>query len=238
MTSSSLTPAFTSRSASRHHVRGGAAGEVAAQLRDDAERAAVVAAFGNLQIRVVARRQAQAFRRHQIDEGIVQRRHRLVHGGDHLLVLVRAGDGQHARVRRADARLLDAEAAGDDDAAVLGHRLADGVEALLLGRVEEAAGVDHHHVGAGVVGRQLVALGAQLGDDALGVDQRLRAAERDDADARRGLGLGAADFGRGLGGRPAGSFGGGLRHGAACSGGRRGAQCRAIDRHPGLSMRA
>ena len=34
--------------------------------------------------------------------------------------------------------------------------------------------------------RQLVALGAQLREDALAVDQRLRAAERDEGDARRG----------------------------------------------------
>ena len=90
MTSSSLTPAFTSRSASRHHVARRGGWRAAAQLRDDAERAAVVAALGDLQIRVVARRQVQALRRHEIEEGIVQRRHGLVHGRHHLLVLVRA----------------------------------------------------------------------------------------------------------------------------------------------------
>ena len=31
---------------------------------------------------------------------------------------------------------------------------------------------------------QRIALGAQLGDDPLGIDQRLRAAERDEADGR------------------------------------------------------
>jgi hypothetical protein len=49
-------------------------------------------------------------------------------------------------------------------------------------RVDEAAGVDDDEVGALVGRRDLVALGAQLGEDALGVDQRLRAAEADEAD--------------------------------------------------------
>ena len=133
MTSSSLTPALTRRSASVITWFDGPAVEIAAQVRDDAERAAVVAALGDLQIGVVARRQPQALGRHEVDERIVQRRHGGVHGLDHLLVLMRAGDGQHARMALADAAFLDAEAAGDDDAAVLGHGLADGVEALLLG---------------------------------------------------------------------------------------------------------
>src|SRR5262245_32797079 len=88
---------------------------------------------------------------------------------NHLLVLVRTGDREHARMALADAALLDTEAAGDDDAAVLGHRLADGIEAFLLGGIEKPAGVHHDDVGAGVVGRHAIALGAQLGEDALGI---------------------------------------------------------------------
>ena len=196
MTSSSFTPAFTSRSASVITCAGGPADEIAAQMRDDAERAAVVAAFGNLQIRVVAWREVQALRRHEVEIRIVQRRHRLVHRADHLLILMRAGDGEYAGMSGTDARLLDAETAGDDHAAVLGHRFADGLEAFSLGEVEKAAGVDDHDIGAVVVGRDLVALGAQLREDALGIDQGLGAAERDEADGRRrrtpGGALGAA----------------------------------------------
>ena len=179
-----------------HHVARGTAGEAPAQVRDDAERAAVVAALGDLQIRVVARREAQALGRHQVDEGIVQRRDRLVHGSHHRLVLVGTGDGEHAGVLGEDAVLLDPEAAGDDDAAVLGDGLADGAEALLARRVQEAAGVDHHDVGAGIVAGELVAFGAQLGDDAFRVDQRLGTAERYEADAGRGLRLGRGAAGR------------------------------------------
>ena len=76
-----------------------------------------------------------------------------------------------------DQILLGAQAARDDDAAVLGERLADGVERFLDGGVDEAAGVDDNQVGAGVVGRGDVALGAQLREDALGVDERFRTAQ-------------------------------------------------------------
>ena len=79
------------------HVGGRARDQVAAQLRDDAEGAAVVAALGNLQIGVVPRRQLDALRRHQIEERIVLRRRRAVHGLDHALVLLRPGDRQHVR---------------------------------------------------------------------------------------------------------------------------------------------
>ena len=79
------------------HVRGRPRDEVAAQLRDDAEGAAIVAALGNLQIGVVARRELDALRRHEIDEGIVPRRRGAVHRIEHALVLLRAGDGEHVR---------------------------------------------------------------------------------------------------------------------------------------------
>ena len=87
------------------------------------------------------------------------------------------------------AAVLGAQAAGDDHLAVLGQRLADGVERFRDGGVDEAAGVDDDEVGAVVVGRDRVALGAQLREDLLGIDERLRAAERHEADAR-GLGGG------------------------------------------------
>ena len=99
---------------------------------------AIVAALGDLQIGVVARRELHALRRHEIEERIVRPRHRLVHLRDHRLVLMRAGDGEHAGMARADAVGLDAETAGDDDAAVLGQGLADRRKRLLLGAVRES----------------------------------------------------------------------------------------------------
>jgi hypothetical protein len=98
--------------------------------------------------------------------------HRLHDAGD----VLRAGDGEHRRMRVPYLAFLCAQAPGDDHLAVAGERLADGAERLLDRGVDEAAGVDDDEVGAGVVGRGGVALGAQLREDALRVDERLGAA--------------------------------------------------------------
>ena len=113
------------------------------------------------------RRQLDAFRRHQVEERIVLRRHRAMHGLDHALVLLRAGDRQHLRVGGRNALRLRAHAAGDDDLAVFLQRAADGCKRLRLGAVEKAAGVDDDDVRAGVFARELIALRAQPRDDAL-----------------------------------------------------------------------
>jgi hypothetical protein len=76
-----------------------------------------------------------------------------------------------------------AEAAGHDDASVPGKRLADGVERFVHGLVDEAAGVDDDEVRRVVRRRDFVAFGAQLRKDALGVHERLGAAEAHEADA-------------------------------------------------------
>ena len=159
-----------------------AGGEVAANLRDDAERAAVVAALGNLQVRIVPRRQPQALLGEQVDELVRHRREVLVHFGDDRLILMRPRHCEDAWVRPGDQVFLDTKTARDDDAAIGADRLADGLEALLLGAVEETAGIDQHHVRALVVARELIALRTQGRHDALGVDEGLWAAEADKAD--------------------------------------------------------
>ena len=136
----------------------------------------------------MARRQLDARLGDQVDERMVRRRRGGAHRRHHALIGLRAGDRRDVGVGVADLLGLGAHAAGDDHLAVLGHRRADRVERLLLGAVEEAAGVDDHRVGAGVALRKFVALGAQPGEDALAVDQRLGAAERNERDARRRLG--------------------------------------------------
>jgi hypothetical protein len=95
---------------------------------------------------------------------------------------MRTGHLEHGRVRITDLLLALAQTAGDDDLAVFGQRLADGVQRLLYGRVDEAAGIHHHHIGILVGRRHLVTLGTELGEDALGIDQRLGAAEADETD--------------------------------------------------------
>jgi hypothetical protein len=159
-----------------------AAGEPAAQAGDDAEAARMVAALGNLEVAVVPGRQLDIGLRDQIDEGALAWRGMGVDRGDHLLILVRAGDREHLRMRGADRLGVLAHASRHDHPAVLGNRLADCGQAFLLGRIEKAAGVDQHHVGAGIVLGEGIAVGAQAGEDPLGINQRLGAAEADHAD--------------------------------------------------------
>ncbi|MNF92461.1 hypothetical protein D3C84_751070 [compost metagenome] len=125
------------------------------------------------------RGQLDTLRRHQVDQRIVlgRGRHHFVHGVEHLLVLLRAGHGEHAGVHIADRAFFHAHAAGDDDLAVLGQGLADHFEGFGLGAVDETAGVDHHHVGVLVGRHHVVTFHAQLGEDAFGIDQGLRAPE-------------------------------------------------------------
>jgi hypothetical protein len=134
----------------------------------------------------VRRRQAQALRRQQVDVRVVPARgwcrQVLLHGGDDVRIRVRTRHGQHLRVAVQNLIRLGAEAAGHNDPAVLGQRLADGVERFLLGGVDEAAGVHDHQIGAVVAAGQLIPTAAQLGHDALGIHQRLGAAQADEAD--------------------------------------------------------
>jgi hypothetical protein len=79
-------------------------------------------------------------------------------------------------MRALDEIVLHAEAASHHHLAVFVERLADRVERFLHRGVDEAAGVDDDEVSAGVIGRGGVTLGAQLREDALRVDERLRTA--------------------------------------------------------------
>jgi hypothetical protein len=132
------------------------------------------------------RRQLDALRRHQIEVRIMHRRQRAMHRVQHAFILLRSGNRQHAGVGGLDLLGLRAHAAGNDHLAVLSHCFADGAERFLLGAVEETAGVDNDQVGAVMLARQLVAFGAQPGDDALGIHQRLGATQGNKADFGRG----------------------------------------------------
>ena len=156
-------------------------------MRDDAEGAAVVAAFRNFQIGVMARREFHALFRHEIEEGIMRRRRGAMHRLDDALIVLRLGDRENVREFGENVGRIGAHAAGHDDLAVLLQPRLDRLQRLGLGAVEKAAGVDDDDIGAGVGLRQLIALGAQLRDDALAVDERLGTAERDEGDARGGI---------------------------------------------------
>jgi hypothetical protein len=137
----------------------------------------------------VTGRELDALGREQVEEGIMPRRHRAMDRLDHILVLLRPGDRKHAGIGARDAFRLRAHAAGHDHLAVLIECLANGRERFCLGTVQEAAGIDQHYVRAAVVARELIAFGAQPRDDALAVDQRLGATERDEAHLRGSSGI-------------------------------------------------
>ena len=79
-----------------------------------------------------------------------------------LVILLWPGDREDLGEAGADHIGFFPHAAGDDHPAILCNRLADRLEALFLGRIEEAAGVDQDDIGAGIIGRHLIAVGAQL----------------------------------------------------------------------------
>ncbi len=141
----------------------------------------MVAALGYLEIRVVARRQFHALRRHQIQKRLVLRRQVFMNRGHHLFIALRAGDLQHPGMLVEDFLRLRPQAARDDHPAVLGQRLADRIERLVHRRIDEAAGVHHHEIRRAVACRHLIAFGAQARENALGVDERLGAAQADKA---------------------------------------------------------
>ena len=134
------------------------ADEVAAHRGNDAEAAAMIAAFGDLQIGVMARRQLHALRRYEVEERLMLRRQMLVHRGDHLFVALRTGDLEHLRMPVENLLRLCSQAARDDHFAVLGQRFADRIERFIDRGIDEAAGIDDNQVGRAVARGHLVAL--------------------------------------------------------------------------------
>ena len=224
MSSSSLTPRAASRVCLPHHRVVRAAAIVAAQCRDDAEAALVVAALGHLDVGVVAWGGQEPRRVSVVEIGgkgfrlpASGSRHgdgfpvrtkepctRLGDGADDLGDLSRAEDGVDFRnlFQQLGAVALR-HAAGDDQLParprllVFGH-LQDGVDRLLLGLVDERAGVDHQYLGGfGVLGQLVPGL---LGEPEhhLGVNEVLGAAQRHHADLhhRRAYHAGAQRAGR------------------------------------------
>ncbi len=105
-----------------------------------------------------------------------------MHGAEHILIGVRTGDLQHARVALEDPLGPRAQAPGYDYPPVLLQGLPDRIQGLVDGGVDETARVDDHHVGRGVARRNLVPFRAQVSEDSLGVHERLGAAEADESD--------------------------------------------------------
>src|SRR5262249_38162927 len=173
---------------------------LAAHAGDGTEGAEPVATFGDLQIRIVARCDAQP-------SGILEGADRrgTEQGALFAAIGERAGDdGTDLLAAEDPDEVIDAghflqqrlalalgKAAGDDngaDAALLLERehLADDGKGLLPRRLDEAAGVDDDHIGAVGVGGQRVAILGQLAEHALGVNEVLGATQTDERVAALG----------------------------------------------------
>ena len=128
-------------------------------------------------------------------------------GGEDSFEFTRAYDGIDLGNVLLDfvAVALD-QAAGDDEALRLAsvgslvlHHLKDGIDGLLLGRIDEAARIDDKNLGVLGAGGNVAASLMQHPHHHFGVDQVLRAAKGDEAYFRSGRkrgGLNVRDVGR------------------------------------------
>ena len=133
----------------------------------------------------MARRQLHPLFGNEVEERVVRRRSDVVHRRHDALIGLRPRDRRDVRERLADRLRFRAHATRHDHAPVLRHRRADRLQRLLLGAVQEAAGVDDDGVSPGMAPGELVALRAQLRQDPLGIHQRLRTAEGNEGNAWR-----------------------------------------------------
>jgi len=177
------------------HIANRAAYQVATHGRDDAKRAAVVAAFTDFQICIVLGRELYARLAkavgHQIDERVMWFGQMRVHRIHHLLRSVRPCDSQHAGVHLhhqvgAAFCLACAQAACDDDLAVLSQGFANGVEAFFHSVINKAAGVDDDQISASKSFRGLITLGAELRQDQFRVGQSLGTSQAHETNFRCG----------------------------------------------------
>ncbi len=167
------------------------AAERAAQLRNDAERAGMIAALGDLDVRGVARRGDHA--RRQV---VIEKRRRrsgqhtqvAIHGFENSLHFAGPHDGIHFRnlFENLIAKSLD-KASGDDELArrakflVLGH-LQNRVDGLFLRRLDEAARIDDEDLGFIRSRRQFVAFARKNTHHHLAIHEVLRATQANESD--------------------------------------------------------
>ena len=173
-----------------HHLANRTADQITAQRRDDAECTTVVTTLRDFQIRIMLRRKFHPLRWHQIGERIVRFRQMQMHRVQHLIACVRAGHRQYFRMQGlhqiAAVRIRTrTETAGHHYLTVFVQRFANRVERLLHRAVDKTAGVDHHQIRPLIRRRNFVALNFELGQNILGVHQRLRTTQRHKTHFRR-----------------------------------------------------
>src|SRR5262249_50869878 len=151
---------------------------------NDAEAAAVVAALGDLQIRIVRGGEPQSLWWHQGTAGLMRARQVCIDRCQHLLGSAGARDSEYFGMARADALGLSTETAGHQHGVVGLEGVAEGRERLVDGRIDEAAGIDYHQIRRLIARGDLIATRPQLRDQALRIDQGLGTTEADEADRR------------------------------------------------------
>ena len=103
--------------------------------------------------------------RDQAGVGIMLRWQVCVYGLHHFLCRMRSGHRQYLWELFRDGVAFCPQATSDDDFTVFPHGLADGLQRFLNSRVNKATGINDHQVCLLVIGADVIAFGAQLGDD-------------------------------------------------------------------------
>ena len=153
---------------------------------------AMVAAFGDLQIGVVARRELDALFGDEVEEGIVRGGRGLVHGRHDAFEscgpVIAETLGKASRIASGSAPMQPVTMTRPFSFSAAPIAASD--SALALSRKPQVLTITASAPACDL--RQFVALRAQAREDAFGIDERLRAAQRDEGDARR------SGHGRGL----------------------------------------
>ena len=120
----------------------------------------MVAALGDLQIAVMARRQFDIRLGDQVDIRTLGGRGIGMDRVHHLFVLMRTCHGEDLRMGSADGVGLLTHAAGHDHTTIFCDCFAYGSKAFFLGRIEKAACIHKDHIGTGVIRAHRIAIRA------------------------------------------------------------------------------
>ena len=136
------------------------------------------------------RREFDTLLGHKIEKGIMLRRDGFMDRRHHTFIGLRSRDREHTRIGSADRFRFRPHAARDNDLSIFAQRFTNRGKRFRFGAVEKTAGVHDHCISAIMAFGQFISLSAQTRDDALAIDKRLGAAQRDKRDFWRWRGHG------------------------------------------------